>query len=394
LKYLSESPFIPNKFDQRKQAAELCAQHLIQCKERKLGGGSKIDVVSAFKNKWSLDFAAEKLLRDLNHKDLRYVINTFDGTSTIEDCINEASTNFDDEENTWNSAPTRPGVKVMSRFNRLELIDPLADCAVFGDANLTFSLNLATHRKDFGHVGRVIATTFEEVETLRERYKEIDENIRILEEHHAEVYHGVDCTRIALDPRFEGMEGKLGAVYYNFPHSGAVQGFFDSNPMVNWRHENLMRLFFRALRSFVKPGGVVKVSSNSGAVGVRYSYIVGSAIENEFLHVETMPFMEWHLHRYGRSYGDRRDVYKRPDAKNNQSYNAQNANADMVYCFGYAPTGNVLPKQQIRLPPTLKTLTACRDGPFKNMGMGPPRENLAKNLHERFIKEVSGTHVG
>merc|ERR1719240_720821 len=93
--------------------------------------------------------------------------------------------------------------------------------------------------------------------------------------------------------------------------------------MVNWRHENLMRLFFRALRSFVKPGGLVKVSSNKGAVGVRYSYIVGGAIENEFVHVETMPFLEWCLHRYGRSYGDRRDVYKRPDAKNNQSYNAQ-----------------------------------------------------------------------
>ena len=27
---------------------------------------------------------------------------------------------------------------------------------------------------------------------------------------------------------------------------------------MNWRHENLMRLFFRALRSFMKPGGIVK----------------------------------------------------------------------------------------------------------------------------------------
>lgn len=395
LKYLHESTYMPNKFDQRKTAAELLGGHLQQLKEKKLGGGSRIDVISAFKLRWQLGIDAEKLLRGLTHKDLRYVINTYDGTGTLEDAIQEASQqDVEDEENTLNAVPTGLGVKVMSRFNRLELIDPLADCAVFGDANLTFSLNLARHRKDFGHVGRVISTTFEEVETLRERYKEIDENIRILEEHHAEVYHGVDCTRIALDPRFEGMEGKLGAVYYNFPHSGAIQGFFDSNPMVNWRHENLMRLFFRALRSFVKPGGLVKVSSNSGAVGVRYSYIVGSAIENEFLHVETMPFLEWHLHRYGRSYGDRRDVYKRPDAKNNQSYNAQNANADMVYCFCYAPTGNTLPKQQIRLPPSLKTLSQCRDGPFKNLPMGPSREKLAKQLHDRFLKEVTGTHVG
>merc|ERR1719191_203378 len=163
------------------------------------------------------------------------------------------------------------------------------------------------------------------------------------------------------------MKGSLGAVYYNFPHSGAVGGFFDSHPMVNWRHENLMRLFFRALRSFVKPGGLVKVSSNAGAVGVRYSYIIGSAIENEFLHVETMPFLEWHLHRYGRSYGDKRDIYKRPDAKNNQSYNAQRADTDMVYCFRYAPTGESLPKQVIRMPPTLKVLKSCSDGPFKHL---------------------------
>merc|ERR1719191_2688719 len=160
------------------------------------------------------------------------------------------------------------------------------------------------------------------------------------------------------------MKGSLGAVYYNFPHSGAVGGFFDSHPMVNWRHENLMRLFFRALRSFVKPGGLVKVSSNAGAVGVRYSYIIGSAIENEFLHVETMPFLDWHLHRYGRSYGDRRDAYKRPDAQNNQSYNAQRADTDMVYCFTYAPTGQDIGNQFLRLPPTLKTLKSCKDGPF------------------------------
>jgi len=281
----------------------------------------------------------------------------------------------------------------MSRFNRLELIDPLADCAVFGDANLTFSMNLAKHRKYLGHVGRVIATTFEEIGTLRERYKEIDESIHMLEEHHAEVYHGVDATRTALDPRFKGMEDSLGAVYYNFPHSGAIQGFFDSHPLVNWRHENLMRLFFRSLRTFVKPGGTVKVASNAGAVGVRYSYIVGGAIQNEFKHVETMPFLEWHLHRYGRSYGDRRDVYKRPDASNNQSYNAQNGSSDMVYCFEYAPTGKDLGPQFIRLPPTLQTLQTSKDGPFKNL-QGNSKNVLAKQLHDRFMTEISGTHVG
>jgi len=185
----------------------------------------------------------------------------------------------------------------------------------------------------------------------------------------------------------------LGAVYYNFPHSGAVGGFFDGHPLVNWRHENLMRLFFRALRSFVKPGGSVKVASNMRAVGVRYSYIVDSAISNEFIHVETVPFLEWQLHRYGRSYGDRRDAYKRPDAQNNESYNAQRAEADMVYCFCYAPSGEKLGKQKIRAPPTLRTIGNCTDGPFKNL-MPDAKKNLAQQLRKRFVTEASGTHVG
>merc|ERR1712151_1267861 len=283
-----------------------------------------------------------------------------DDTKSLEEAIEAAKdAEIEDEYSTSAALPDGPGAKVLSRFSRLELIDPDADSAVFGDANLTFSIKLTKHRTALGHVGRVIATTFEDLPTLRERYPEIDESIKTLEEHYAECYHEVDCTKIAVDSKFEGLEGSLGAVYYNFPHSGAVGGFFDGHPLVNWRHENLMRLFFRALRSSVKPGGSVKVASNMRAVGVRYSYIVDSAIQNEFVHVETMPFLEWHLHRYGRSYGDQRDAYKRPDAKNNQSYNAQNANSDMVYCFRYEPTGKTLGKQEIRLPPSLKTLSAC-----------------------------------
>jgi len=350
--------------------------------------------VAAFKFRWKLDFSVDKVLRAQSHKDLRYVLTNYDGTRELSELIEEAKLVEPERDNqTSNAVPEAPGVNALGRFTRLELIDPLADAAVFGDANLTFAMKLAKHRKALGHVGRVIATTFEDHATLKERYKEIDDSIKLLEDHFAEVYHGVDCTRFAIDERFKGMEGTLGAVYYNFPHSGAIQGFFDGHPIVNWRHENLMRLFFRALRSFVKPGGFVKVASNMGAVGVRYSYIVGSALENEFLHIETVPFLEWHLHRYGRSYGDKRDVYKRPDAKNNQSYNAQAADRDMVYCFCFAPSGETLGKQHVKLPPTLKTLKACVDGPFKNL-QGQARENLANQLFNRFVTEISGTHVG
>mmetsp|Transcript_46308 Transcript_46308/g.83515 ORF Transcript_46308/g.83515 Transcript_46308/m.83515 type:complete len:534 (+) Transcript_46308:41-1642(+) len=392
LQELANSGFKPDKFNQWKGCAELIANQVCYYQEKQLPISGAVDPAAAFKCRWKLGPEQEARLRMLSHKDLRHVLQEYNGETVLEDLIEEAAGVEPDPETTEGTVPSAPGASTIGRFNRLELIDPLSDAAIFGDANLTFALKLAKHRKALGHVGRVICTTFETLDCLRERYKEIDETIRILEEDfYAEVYHGVDCTRIAVDPRFKDMEGRLGAVYYNFPHAGAVSGFFDGHPCVNWRHENLMRLFFRALRSFVKPDGWVKVSSSKGAVGVRYSYIVQSAIENEFVHVETMPFLEWHLHRYGRAYGDKRDVYRRPEE--GQGYNVQRAEADMVYSFRYAPTGEVLPPAEIRIPPKFNQLAACGDGAFRNL-FGEAKTKLATTLYKRFVTEVSGTHVG
>jgi len=392
LTHLIDSNYAPEKNNMWKCPAELLQIHTNLLRESKGPGGGPLDVVACFRHRKGLDAAAEKLLRALKHKELRFVMREYDGSIPLEQVIAEAADADPEEEGmAAAAAPEAPGVQAMGRYTRLELIDPVADCAVFGDANLTFSLNLARQRKALGHVGRVVATTFETLEILQERYKEINDTIKKLEEHFAEVYHGVDCTRIAIDPRFTGMANSLGAVYYNFPHAGAVGGFFDGHPVVNWRHENLMRLFFRALRSFVKPEGIVKVTSNSGAVGVRFSFIVSSAAQNEFEHVETMAFLQWQLHRYGRSYGDRRDTYKRPGE--GEQYNAQRAESDMVYCFVYRPSGKVLPRQHIRLPPTYKTMLGCTDGALGER-QGEEKKRYATELYKRFIVECSGKHVG
>eukprot|EP00928_Gymnodinium_smaydae_P012072 TRINITY_DN14398_c1_g1_i2.p2 TRINITY_DN14398_c1_g1~~TRINITY_DN14398_c1_g1_i2.p2 ORF type:complete len:483 (+),score=126.04 TRINITY_DN14398_c1_g1_i2:115-1563(+) len=267
-----------------KCAAELLHTHINSLREGRGMGGGPADVVRCFAGRFQLDADLEQRLRGLRHKELRYVLREYNGLEPLPEVIARAAdADPDDEGIGAGAAPTAAGVEAMRRYTRLELIDPVADSAVFGDANLTFSLNLARQRKAFGHVGRVIATTFETLPILQERYKEIVETIRELEAHFAEVYHGVDCTRIALDSRLGGLAGSLGAVYYNFPHAGAVGGFFDGHPVVNWRHENLMRLFFRALRSFVQENGIVKVASNSQAVGVRFSYILNSAALRQWL---------------------------------------------------------------------------------------------------------------
>jgi len=355
--------------------------------------GGALDSVAAFCFRWQLPIATDKYLRTLSHKDLRYVISSFDGSGTIEELAEEAATTEAEKGTTAGTVPDANGPLAIGRFLRLELIDPLADALICGDANLTFSLKLARHRKGLGHCGRVVATTFEPLDTLKERYTEIGETIKEMEDHYAEVWHQVDATRLAVDERFRGHEDSFGAVYYNFPHAGAVKGFFDCHPLVNWRHENLMRLFFRALRTFVKLGGSVKVASNAGAVGVRYSYIIQSAVENEFVHVETVPFKEWSLHRYLRSYGDKRDAYKRL-TEGGTGYNAQKGESDMVYSFCYAPTGSEIPEQQIRIPPTKKELMEVQEGPLKGASNAPARIKLVEELYARFLSEVQGVHVG
>jgi len=220
-------------------------------------------------------------------------MRTYDGTRTIEELVGESSMEPPEEAptKTDDAAPEKPGVFTIGRRTRLELIDPEADALVCGDANLTFSLLLSQHRKVLGHVGRIVATTFETIDILRERYKEIDQTVHDLEENQAEVLHNVDGTRLAVDPRFLGMEEKFGAVYYNFPHAGVIGGFFDNHPFVRWRHENLMSLFFRALRGFMKPGGSVKVSSNMNATGVRFTDILEAAANSEF--VPWRPSLSW-----------------------------------------------------------------------------------------------------
>eukprot|EP00438_Fugacium_kawagutii_P027943 Skav234356 [mRNA] locus=scaffold1274:120726:138690:+ [translate_table: standard] len=166
--------------------------------------------------------------------------------------------------------------------------------------------------------------------------------------------HGT-CGLLAVDPRFQGMENKFGAVYYNFPHAGVVQGFFDGHPFVRWRHENLMHLFFRALRGFVKKGGIVKVASNACATGVRFSDIVIGAQKSEFVHVETFPFLEW-----------------QPRGRK---------------LCRIKPSGDMVPKATIRYPPSKDQLIGAREGRLQKMSRA-----LAATAF-RWIPTFLHTHI-
>ncbi|CAE7348112.1 unnamed protein product [Symbiodinium natans] len=376
-----------------KSFAEQVNERLLLAREAKLCSKEVVSILQAWTQRRNLSEEDILRLRSANHKNLRYVMQEYDGKRPILELLDEAAAQLvsEDSEKTEDALPDSPGLFTISRFNRLELIDSMADALVLGDANLTFSALLAEHREGLGHVGRVVATTFETIEILRERYVEIDQTVKFLEDKMSEVLHNVDATRLAVDPRFQGMEKKFGAVYYNFPHAGAIQGFFDGHPFVRWRHENLMHLFFRALRGFVKKGGVVKVASNCNATGVRYSDIILGAQQSEFIHVETFPFLEWQLRNYRRSYGDRRDKGRRPE--DGQNYRAQNAHRDMVYCFRYEPSGDNPPKPTVREPPSKAQLMAASEGKLQKMHRNE-REQRVQEIGELFKAYVAGIHIG
>eukprot|EP00439_Symbiodinium_sp_Y106_P069198 s1502_g11.t2 len=217
-----------------------------------------------------------------------------------------------------------------------------------------------------------------------------------LEDRHAEVLHNVDGTRLAVDPRFQGMENSFGAVYYNFPHAGVVQGFFDGHPFVRWRHENLMHLFFRALRGFVKPGGVVKVASNSNATGPCMLFVF----------------------RYPERRAKQRVPPRRDDAVSrvepevlpSENYRCQSKGSDMawgpagcttqqscsneVYTFRYEPSGSVPPKALIRRPPTKDDLFLSKEGKMP-MSAEQKRQRLEDRLQwSDMVFMPAGCHIG
>mmetsp|Transcript_93938 Transcript_93938/g.148434 ORF Transcript_93938/g.148434 Transcript_93938/m.148434 type:complete len:673 (-) Transcript_93938:57-2075(-) len=374
----------------RKSIGEQLNDQFIRLRERKMVHGSKIDACAAFGHRHQLKEEDDRQLRKLVHKDLRYVLEKYDGEQALKEVIDEAK-DAEPESGPTGGAPQKPGLLTFGRFNRLELISPVDKALVVGDANLTFSLLLAQHRKDLGHTGHTIATTFELLDTLKERYQEIEETIQKLTDLGAEVLHNVDCTKLYIDKRFETQKGEFGAVYYNFPHAGAVTGFFDGHPFVRWRHENLMHLFFRGLTNFVKPGGSVKVASNQRAQGVRFSDIISAAESCEFVHTETVPFTEWTLRNYNRSYGDKRDVTKR--LKDGEVYNAQRGNVDMVYCFIYKPSGGPLGPLRVRPPPSKKHMLRANEGILERLS-GERKQRKVEELTQLFLSYVQGIHVG
>eukprot|EP00929_Paragymnodinium_shiwhaense_P091133 TRINITY_DN51176_c0_g1_i1.p1 TRINITY_DN51176_c0_g1~~TRINITY_DN51176_c0_g1_i1.p1 ORF type:complete len:712 (+),score=146.91 TRINITY_DN51176_c0_g1_i1:85-2220(+) len=398
LNQLLRTQFWPRDGHSRTHSEQVYEQILRQ-REKQLPWGGQVSQGASLGHRFGMEpREVEAVLKPLNHSQFRRLMHFFDagladGSETLPEIIErveELEAPPPEMDGAANSAGTHPGYSAVGRASRLELMDPEGDALVLGDANLTFALELAAHRNALQHTGRTIATTFEKLETLKERYGEIEETVAKLEELGVEVLHDVDCTRLVHYEYLKDM--KFTNVYYNFPHAGVIKGFFDGHPFVRWRHANLMHLFFRALHSFMAPNGIVKVSSNQNAQGVRYSDIILGASASEFAHIETFPLTEWQLKDYYRSYGDRRDANRRPGEKEN--YRAQNNAKDMVYCFRFLPIEEAeLPAPNVVYPPSKLDLFLSDDGRLPPRGTSE-RKRVVEEMYTLFMSYVDGIHVG
>ena len=116
LKRLDVSNYMLDNFNQWKSSSDLLARRCAETREQKSQGGGPLDVVSTFRFRFKLDAAQDKRLRLLNHKDLRYVLNNFDGVTPLEEVIAQAADFEPEDESAENALPESDGVSTVGRF--------------------------------------------------------------------------------------------------------------------------------------------------------------------------------------------------------------------------------------------------------------------------------------
>lgn len=185
-----------------------------------------------------------------------------------------------------------------------------------------------------------------------------------------------DELRLAISEEYEELNRedalKFNVIYWNFPHAGAVNGFRDGHPYVQFRHVNLMRKFFRSARSVVEDGSIIKVTTNQNATGVNAKDLVATAQDSGFKLANKSRFDDWELSDYDRAFGDYRDAKKRKSKGANGGYDksrsdkyGQNRHADHLFEFVYDATIEVGPLK-LQDPPSINTfmnnVRACSCG--------------------------------
>merc|ERR1719265_867195 len=206
---------------------------------------------------------------------------------------------------------------------------------IIGDANLDFALRVGRYRSEKEHTGPTLATTYEDLECLQDRYPGVLNRIDELSQLMVTTDHSVDCTCM------EKLNGPFDLIVYNFPHAGrpdklkSLRGG-DGHPWIKWRHNNLMTFFFRASRQVLNEKGRVCVATGARSHCCNEEDLMIAAKMSGFSLQLKSSLALWTLGNYKRSYGDWRDDEGEEKVEfegSGNTYRSQDQRQEMVYTF-------------------------------------------------------------
>jgi len=139
---------------------------------------------------------------------------------------------------------------------------------VVGEADFSWSASLSRRRREDGRsqsggtrcshrcfVGRLLATSYEDLRTLESKYAQVDASISELRDAGAIVAHGVDGTDLRSCEVVRD-HAPFDVVLFNFPHVGSNQGLANSIA----ENKALLRGFLASASELLAPLGEVHVT--------------------------------------------------------------------------------------------------------------------------------------
>ncbi|KAM0311851.1 hypothetical protein ACHAO8_006805 [Botrytis cinerea] len=123
---------------------------------------------------------------------------------------------------------------------------PRDSILLIGDGDLSFARSLIAHHE----VKKLTATVFESsLQILQEKYPQVGENIKEVEEGGGIVKYGVDATKMRAWTTAKGGrgDGVMDRIFFNFPHVGGKST--DVNRQVRYNQELLTSFLARAIPS-------------------------------------------------------------------------------------------------------------------------------------------------
>ncbi|KAM0142212.1 hypothetical protein ACHAO1_001425 [Botrytis cinerea] len=123
---------------------------------------------------------------------------------------------------------------------------PRDSILLIGDGDLSFARSLIAHHE----VKKLTATVFESsLQILQEKYPQVGENIKEIEEGGGIVKYGVDATKMRAWTTAKGGrgDGVMDRIIFNFPHVGGKST--DVNRQVRYNQELLTSFLARAIPS-------------------------------------------------------------------------------------------------------------------------------------------------